>query len=866
MKRSRAVLAVLLLVAVMFFLSYLLTVLASRLLPQEGPAVEVKPRAEAAPHLTTEPMTANDYVKIAREYSLSAAFDASRLREDTIERGASMFPDSEPLLMLQREVRLGQMLSARPITEDALTRYSAYVASISHQYPDVRLDLARVLMRAQRVAEAISKLREFLAVEPDNVMAHFYLGEALAKSLRFADSAEHLSMANKRCSDYAMASALLDLVSKSQSICELAPGEVLSWEALANKDVSVEGLLGLGNLLLWLDEPAHAVRPFERVVELDSANVEAHIGLGKAYFRQSADYSGQLSPKDRLSLLYEAGKELDIVHLLRPFAEHSIARFAFDFQKRQMMRDWLMIASAITLYHRDTGQWPGRGYDWLFTDATGKLPHLEAVRDWRSKAAPCSDYLVLNTDNAPGWHGPYLVVSGSDPWEHCYLINVAGFAADKPSEMNVLCVSSGPNWILQTPAYAKSPSDDDLALTIMRNGRMFPDRIEDVFTAVRPQTEVERKWYTRLVSKRCDKMLLFGQKFPKYSRIPAKLYYVDIANSSARKVGDDIPLRSEFASVDWDNMKVYTVMRLYEASPPSNVENFEDAEGKWLGDNYLMEFDINAATWRPIFSVDDKTGEKEPIDVVGRVLFLPKVQSLFFCRRTVNDRDKPEHEYDIYRYGLKDHRLQLVTENIASVPGTPQQWFSVNNAGNMLFAVKDIGQYTDGKFKLHVIASDGKVKKVFSDGIDEEITDFYACSPNDKYLLFGTRPGKRSDPLTAELGVNLWVLSMPEMTVRRVVNTGQSYVTPQWEEDSATFSYLQWYRRQILQHDLSGATVSEKPLHEMAMDKLSWVNPQWSIEGDKVVYIAMDDEQTAAVWTTNMDSNKRKKIVAIPGL
>jgi len=865
MKKAKATVSIIILVVALFLLSYVLTVIATRVIGKKEVAVPVQPIEQVQPRIAP-PMGPKDYIKLAREFAMSASFDAASRREDAIERGAAAFQDDEDLLLLQREVRVGRMLSSRPISDEALRGYAAYIASIERKHPSARLDLAIVLMRAGRLDEAIAKLKEFLSIEPDNAICQFLLGKSYAKKEMFSESIRHLRRAREQCGEYIAATALLQQVERVQNLCKLQRIEGPFWESLSKQeDVPVEGLVALGNLMLWLDEPAEAVKAFKLAVKRDSANVEAHVGLGKAYFRQSADYPGLLSPKDRLNLLYEAGKELDIAHLLRPYAQYSLARFAFDFQKMQMLRDWLQIASAIMLYHHDTGQWPGKGFEWLFTDLTGKLPHLEAIRDWRTKAAPCSDYLVMNRDRVPGWAGPYLLQAGSDPWEYCYLISVGGFFAKQQSERNVWCISAGPNWIIQTPAYAKEVSDDDLGMCIMRDGRVLPDTVDQVAAAMTPLREAERKWYTRLVSAGCDKMLLFGQKFPEYSRLPRKLYLIRVAEGKARKVGDNIQLHSEVASVDWDAEKVYTVMRVYDASLPKDVVDVQEARGQWQGEYYLMEFDIATGLWRPIFRVDEE-GNKHPIEVAGRVIFLPKKKELFFCSKAAHDRGKPEQEYDLYRYDLQAGRLRLVFSNIASVPGTPRQWFAVTNDGQMVFVVKDIGRYGKSNFSLHAVGVDGEVKKVFSSEINEAVTDFYSCSPENTRLLFGTRPGRRGDPLTAELNVNLWILSIPDMTVRRVLSTRQSYITPQWERDGRTFSYLQWYRRQIVQYDTKGRLVGSYPLHEMAMDKLSWVNPQWSIDSDIVVYIARDEKGTAAVWTTDLDAKELKKVLELPGL
>ena len=224
------------------------------------------------------------------------------------------------------------------------------------------------------------------------------------------------------------------------------------------------GLLALGDLFLWLDDPSYAESLFAQAAGLGGESADAHVGLARAYFARSAEHLWRPSPKMRLNLLLAASNELDVARRLNPGSQVSLGVLAEDLRMGRMRKDSLQVASAIALFMRDTARSPGQAYQWLFTDSTGRMPRVDEAIDFATLAAPCSDFLVSNAEGITAWHGPYLLASGSDAWENRYLISLAGSSGEKDAEPKITIISAGPNGMLETAAGSVEPGGDDLRL------------------------------------------------------------------------------------------------------------------------------------------------------------------------------------------------------------------------------------------------------------------------------------------------------------------------------------------------------------------------------------------------------------------
>jgi general secretion pathway protein G len=128
------------------------------------------------------------------------------------------------------------------------------------------------------------------------------------------------------------------------------------------------------------------------------------------------------------------------------------------------------IASAILLFHKDTGTWPFCNTNGAPTQYFERLDSSNSTAPGYSGANwPTGQYdtfynqLTANTRNYPGWNGPYLETVEADPWGNEYRLWVRGFS--NASE-HAWIVSAGPNGDIETDETAVTPGGDDLAMML----------------------------------------------------------------------------------------------------------------------------------------------------------------------------------------------------------------------------------------------------------------------------------------------------------------------------------------------------------------------------------------------------------------
>ena len=128
------------------------------------------------------------------------------------------------------------------------------------------------------------------------------------------------------------------------------------------------------------------------------------------------------------------------------------------------------IASAILLFHRDTGTWPycrtngapEQYYERLDSDNANDPGYSGC--SWPSgQYDTFYNHLTVNARNYPGWNGPYIERVEADPWGNEYRMWVRGFS--NPNE-HAWIVCAGPNGDIETDETATTPGGDDIAIML----------------------------------------------------------------------------------------------------------------------------------------------------------------------------------------------------------------------------------------------------------------------------------------------------------------------------------------------------------------------------------------------------------------
>ncbi len=132
--------------------------------------------------------------------------------------------------------------------------------------------------------------------------------------------------------------------------------------------------------------------------------------------------------------------------------------------------DLKSIASAILLFHKDTGTWP-------YSNTNGApTQYFETLASSNAQApgySGCSwpsgqndafyNHLTNNTRNYPNWKGPYIETIEEDPWGNEYRLWARGFTN---TNEHAWLVSAGPDGDIETDETAMSVQGDDLAVML----------------------------------------------------------------------------------------------------------------------------------------------------------------------------------------------------------------------------------------------------------------------------------------------------------------------------------------------------------------------------------------------------------------
>lgn len=162
------------------------------------------------------------------------------------------------------------------------------------------------------------------------------------------------------------------------------------------------------------------------------------------------------------------------------------------------------ISTAILLFHKDTDTWPiytsadhipESRVDYLYGNM-GDIPIFndEARESWGSRSEDMyftlvkngrtgpwhqygrkaeGDYSDYSRPSAGGWAGPYLPYVSDNQQGFAYLVSVSGFEGGTKPDNHVWCLSAGPNFIVETPAWATETHGDDVGYPVTGYSRSW---------------------------------------------------------------------------------------------------------------------------------------------------------------------------------------------------------------------------------------------------------------------------------------------------------------------------------------------------------------------------------------------------------
>jgi hypothetical protein len=174
-------------------------------------------------------------------------------------------------------------------------------------------------------------------------------------------------------------------------------------------------------------------------------------------------------------------------------------------QIAQAQKDCLDIAKALLHFYKDTGTFPYYCSPWQFRTEKPEVDYLYGnmgefpffadglYSSWGNIGEDLYFSLVTNGDrgewykpklensgfiNTPyplvGWDGPYLK-SIADPWGFKYMVSISGFGPLSTMPANsVWCLSSGPNHIVDTPAWSTDVVGDDIGYCVESEVELMP--------------------------------------------------------------------------------------------------------------------------------------------------------------------------------------------------------------------------------------------------------------------------------------------------------------------------------------------------------------------------------------------------------
>ncbi len=165
--------------------------------------------------------------------------------------------------------------------------------------------------------------------------------------------------------------------------------------------------------------------------------------------------------------LIEVVVVIAVIAILAAILAPSIIKHVDDAKISRAKAETKVIASAITSFYKDLGQWPvgtdpANPVQVLYTyegnDPTPRSGSAQYTR-WinLTPRAVLRDHLIRNRDSSGyiyprtgtyAWKGPYATSFSADPWGNRYLINIGRINV---TGAVVWVLSAGPNGLIETP-------------------------------------------------------------------------------------------------------------------------------------------------------------------------------------------------------------------------------------------------------------------------------------------------------------------------------------------------------------------------------------------------------------------------------
>ena len=168
---------------------------------------------------------------------------------------------------------LGTIMAHAGRVEEAIVHYER-VSQLDPKNARVHDDLGTIMAQAGKMQEAVVHYQRVVQLEPQNAETHNNLGTALALVGRLQEAFAHYKRAVELQPDYAKARSNLS------GVLAVAEGTIRQYEEAVRRNPDAADLrCKLGNALMNLDRVPEATRHFERAVQLDPKNAEAHNNL-----------------------------------------------------------------------------------------------------------------------------------------------------------------------------------------------------------------------------------------------------------------------------------------------------------------------------------------------------------------------------------------------------------------------------------------------------------------------------------------------------------------------------------------------------------------------------------------------------------
>jgi Flp pilus assembly protein TadD len=213
-------------------------------------------------------------------------------RDYALVGAAESFATAEKALVEQLEQRPRDVEVARALAEgygaagrwaDAVRIYTIWLEA-EPMRPDVLMARGKARQEMKQFHKSIEDFREAARRLPDSFDAHLLLAQSLLTDAHVEETVEELELCRKLQPH--RPEPLIGLAISSMERRSYDQAEKLLQQALALDERSAIAWQELGNLHLLRNDCAAATRAFERVLQIDPADKQAHLKLAQVFRRQ----------------------------------------------------------------------------------------------------------------------------------------------------------------------------------------------------------------------------------------------------------------------------------------------------------------------------------------------------------------------------------------------------------------------------------------------------------------------------------------------------------------------------------------------------------------------------------------------------